>query len=73
MTDNIKVSRGDGEYEELPTTDLVPGDVIIIPSHGCYMSCDAVLLSGSTIVNESMLTGMYVLLHSQAKMMFAII
>ena len=42
---------------EIPTTDLVPGDVIIIPTKGCIMACDAVLLSGNAIVNESMLTG----------------
>lgn len=52
------VSRSDGTFEEIPTTELVPGDVIIIPSHGCDMQCDAVLLNGNCIVNESMLTGM---------------
>lgn len=36
---------------------LVPGDVILIPSHGCKMHCDAVLMNGTAIVNESMLTG----------------
>lgn len=36
---------------------LVPGDVISIPIDGCIMSCDAILLSGTCIVNESMLTG----------------
>ncbi|XP_038078071.1 probable cation-transporting ATPase 13A3 isoform X1 [Patiria miniata] len=36
---------------------LVPGDVIIIPHHGCMMTCDAVLISGNCIVNESSLTG----------------
>ena len=37
--------------------ELVPGDVIIIPPQGCTMTCDAVLISGTCIVNESMLTG----------------
>ena len=37
----------------------MPGDVIEIPRHGCTMQCDAVLLSGNCIVNESMLTGRY--------------
>ncbi|GLV35836.1 anne boleyn [Carabus blaptoides fortunei] len=36
---------------------LVPGDLIAIPANGCVMPCDAVLLSGNCIVNESMLTG----------------
>ncbi|XP_022160995.1 probable cation-transporting ATPase 13A3 isoform X2 [Myzus persicae] len=41
----------------VPTELLVPGDVLVIPSHGCVMHCDAVLLTGHCIVNESMLTG----------------
>ncbi|XP_013404305.1 probable cation-transporting ATPase 13A3, partial [Lingula anatina] len=53
----MTVSRGDGVFEELPTSKLVPGDVVVIPQHGCMMSCDAVLLVGNCIVNESMLTG----------------
>ncbi|XP_013403365.2 probable cation-transporting ATPase 13A3 [Lingula anatina] len=53
----VHVSRGNGVFEDLPMTQLVPGDVIVIPKHGCTMSCDAVLLVGNCIVNESMLTG----------------
>ncbi|XP_068220779.1 polyamine-transporting ATPase 13A3-like isoform X6 [Palaemon carinicauda] len=37
--------------------DLVPGDIVVIPPNGCIMACDAVLISGNAIVNESMLTG----------------
>jgi len=39
----------------------VPGDVIEIPRTGCIMQCDAVLVAGNCIVNESMLTGKFVL------------
>ncbi|KAF5281780.1 hypothetical protein FQR65_LT14527 [Abscondita terminalis] len=51
-----------GDNEEIVTevisTDLlVPGDVIEIPPHGCILHCDAVLLTGNCILNESMLTG----------------
>lgn len=45
------------EIEEALSTDLVPGDVMVIPSNGTIMPCDAVLISGTCIVNESMLTG----------------
>lgn len=53
----ITVCRGHEEYEDVCTTDLTPGDLIVIPSHGCTMLCDAVLTAGNCIVNESMLTG----------------
>jgi magnesium-transporting ATPase (P-type) len=51
------VYRGQDIFEDLQSTELVPGDVIAIPSSGCVMSCDAVLVAGTCIVNESMLTG----------------
>ena len=52
------VCRGGDLFEEVPTEYLVPGDVICIPSNGeTTMACDAVLLNGTCVVNESMLTG----------------
>lgn len=54
------------EIEEILSTDLVPGDTMLIPSNGTIMPCDAVLLSGTCIVNESMLTGKGNLIHSAA-------
>lgn len=56
-SDVVTVRRGPDEYEDVPTSHLVPGDVIVIPSRGCQMHCDAVLMMGNCIVNESMLTG----------------
>ncbi|XP_052213328.1 polyamine-transporting ATPase 13A3-like isoform X2 [Dreissena polymorpha] len=53
----VTVCRGEDIYEDIPSEDLVPGDVIEIPNHGGIMQCDAVLISGNCIVNESMLTG----------------
>ena len=55
------------ELEEVNSDHLVPGDVIIIPSSGCFMSCDAVLTSGNCIVNESMLTGKQISQQSQSQ------
>uniref|UniRef100_A0A674NIK9 ATPase 13A3 n=1 Tax=Takifugu rubripes TaxID=31033 RepID=A0A674NIK9_TAKRU len=52
-----KVSSTIGQIEEILSTDLVPGDLMVIPSNGTIMPCDAVLVSGTCIVNESMLTG----------------
>jgi cation-transporting ATPase 13A3/4/5 len=52
------VFRSDsGEYEDIESDSLVPGDIIEIPRNGCVLQCDAVLINGNCIVNESMLTG----------------
>nr|CAD7459795.1 unnamed protein product [Timema tahoe] len=53
----VTVSYRDGHCKIVEADLLVPGDIILIPPHGCYMTCDALLLSGNCIVNESMLTG----------------
>ncbi|XP_059132830.1 polyamine-transporting ATPase 13A3 [Peromyscus eremicus] len=56
-TVRVSVCRVNEEIEEIFSTDLVPGDVMIIPLNGTVMPCDAVLINGTCIVNESMLTG----------------
>ena len=54
----VKVMRSGDEnvLTDIESTGLVPGDVIEIPENTA-MPCDLVLLTGSCIVNESMLTG----------------
>ena len=42
---------------EMDSTELVPGDVFEVPEDGLALPCDAILIGGSVIVNESMLTG----------------
>ncbi|KRY19137.1 putative cation-transporting ATPase W08D2.5 [Trichinella patagoniensis] len=54
--DVISVLR-DQQLQCVSTMQLVPGDVILIPAEGCIMMCDAVLIFGNCIVNESSLTG----------------
>ncbi|XP_021361034.1 cation-transporting ATPase 13A2-like isoform X2 [Mizuhopecten yessoensis] len=56
QTMEICLGQGRG-YEKVPTSCLVPGDLIVLPQNGCTMTCDAVLVTGTCIVNESMLTG----------------
>ncbi|XP_035903591.1 probable cation-transporting ATPase 13A5 isoform X1 [Anopheles stephensi] len=56
-TDTAMVVRDTMESETIETRFLVPGDVLEIPATGCTMQCDAVLLSGNCILDESMLTG----------------
>nr|CAD7403638.1 unnamed protein product [Timema cristinae] len=53
----VTVCYRDGHCKIVEADLLVPGDRILIPPHGCHMTCDALLLSGNCIVNESMLTG----------------
>ncbi|CAG9832357.1 unnamed protein product [Diabrotica balteata] len=47
----------DNSSQIIDPVDLVPGDLIILCSSKYTMPCDAVLLTGECIVNESVLTG----------------
>ena len=42
---------------EMDSRELVPGDLFEIPEDGLALPCDAILIDGSVIINESMLTG----------------
>ncbi|KAJ1968534.1 hypothetical protein H4R35_006400, partial [Dimargaris xerosporica] len=53
--DSCQVLR-DNEWRLLATTELVPGDVFEV-TDGQVVPCDAVVLAGNVIVNESSLTG----------------
>lgn len=61
---SVLVCRPNGQTESVSSTDLVPGDVIVIENRKYEKSdeqsklyFDAILLSGEVIVDESMLTG----------------
>uniref|UniRef100_A0A452GX53 Uncharacterized protein n=1 Tax=Gopherus agassizii TaxID=38772 RepID=A0A452GX53_9SAUR len=56
MAIGVRVLRAAGE-EVVSSLDLVPGDCISLPSDGFFVPCDAALLTGECMVNESMLTG----------------
>uniref|UniRef100_A0A8B9LRM9 ATPase cation transporting 13A2 n=1 Tax=Astyanax mexicanus TaxID=7994 RepID=A0A8B9LRM9_ASTMX len=43
--------------ECVSSVELVPGDCVVIPAEGLLLPCDAALLAGECMVNESMLTG----------------
>ena len=61
------------DFSDLADHELVPGDVISIPANGCVMTCDAVLVAGTCIVNESMLTGRSILLYNHCVHFFSTI
>ena len=42
---------------QMQSTELVPGDLFEIQQEGQAMPCDCILINGTVIVNESMLTG----------------
>lgn len=53
---NVMRDSNENDLTPMQSENLVPGDVIEIPEN-CSMPCDLILLTGSCIVNESMLTG----------------
>ena len=58
---NINVYRRDKFNELIPkiinSIDLVPGDLYEIPDSEQILPCDTILISGSVIVDESVITG----------------
>ena len=46
-----------GGIMELSSSDLVPGDTIVLSAGLTTMPCDAILLNGDVLADESMLTG----------------
>ncbi|EGI70387.1 Putative cation-transporting ATPase 13A3 [Acromyrmex echinatior] len=56
-SESVRVLRDTGIFENISSKQLVPGDIIKLPKHRATLVCDAVLLTGQCILNESMLTG----------------
>ena len=52
----IKLLKNE-KIEKIDSVNLVPGDIFVLPKNGNSVPCDCILLSGSVIVNEAMLTG----------------
>ena len=43
--------------EMIPSEELVPGDLLVISPTRSLMTSDALLVTGTSILNESVLTG----------------
>ncbi|XP_034027851.1 cation-transporting ATPase 13A2 isoform X2 [Thalassophryne amazonica] len=56
LVTDVPIRRVSGE-QCVSSLDLVPGDCLIIPQEGLLLPCDATLLAGECLINESMLTG----------------
>jgi len=52
----VCLKSGQSTDNMVNSTELVPGDMVVVPE-GTSLPCDLVLLTGSAIMNESMLTG----------------
>ncbi|CUT99643.1 cation transporting ATPase 13A3 [Echinococcus multilocularis] len=58
MAETVLVLRDfEKRPRKIPSTDLVPGDVVCIPPYGCELVADMLLISGSCTVNEASLNG----------------
>ncbi|KAM5162521.1 polyamine-transporting ATPase 13A2 isoform 1-T1 [Callospermophilus lateralis] len=53
----VRVCRPGGEEEWVDSSQLVPGDCLVLPPEGGLVPCDAALVAGECVVNESSLTG----------------
>lgn len=51
----VNVKR-DGGFKKVLSNELMPGDIIEVPQQK-KMPCDAIMLEGTAVVNEAMLTG----------------
>ncbi|KFP29529.1 putative cation-transporting ATPase 13A4, partial [Colius striatus] len=53
----VTVCRNKEGFQELESHHLVPGDTLLLKEGKTLLPCDAILISGQCVVNESMLTG----------------
>ncbi|KAK2505337.1 hypothetical protein MC885_002901 [Smutsia gigantea] len=53
----VSVCGRKGGVQELESHFLVPGDLLILTGNKVQMPCDAILIDGSCVVDEGMLTG----------------
>ena len=49
--------KGEKVQAQLSSRELVPGDLFELPEDGLALPCDLILVSGTAIMNEAMLTG----------------
>ena len=52
----VPTLNGPAKLQKVDSSELVPGDVIRVPE-SLVLPCDLVLMTGSAIVNEAILTG----------------
>ena len=55
-TCEIGLMQADKTIQIIDSAELLPGDIVEVPQ-GKALPCDMILLTGSAIINEAMLTG----------------
>ncbi|XP_056421372.1 probable cation-transporting ATPase 13A4 [Hyla sarda] len=53
----VTVCKRNEDYSQFESRYLVPGDIIVLTGKDFFMSCDAIIINGTCVVNEGMLTG----------------
>ncbi|KAM3930934.1 putative cation-transporting ATPase 13A4 [Leptodactylus fuscus] len=53
----VTILDNNGDIQEVESQYLVPGDALILTGRRFYLPCDSILITGSCVVNEGMLTG----------------
>ena len=48
---------GELVIQNISSLELIPGDLFEVPEEGVSLPCDSILVKGSVVINESMLTG----------------
>ncbi|GFU47232.1 probable cation-transporting ATPase 13A4, partial [Nephila pilipes] len=56
-TESVATVLRNGKETQVSSEELVPGDALVLSQSPFVLFCDAVLVSGNCVVNESMLTG----------------
>lgn len=51
------VTKRDGQWKEISSSQLVPGDLYILDTQISLIPCDTILINGDAILDESLLTG----------------
>ena len=52
-----EANSNQAEFIQKASTELVPGDIFELQDEGMAMPCDCLLIQGTVIINEAMLTG----------------
>lgn len=62
--ETVQVLRNGGQVQETLSDTLVPGDILLIPPHGCILQCDAIVMTGN---NKNLWSGLRMAINYRYK------